>query len=338
MTGYQPSWRPYISMGLQNIKDIGSNSVMLTPTWHATRQNPPVLELVAGQDPMWFDMTQMVSQARQNGLDVSIHPVLMYGEDPAAWWQAGARDIGWWQTWFARYRTFMIYSADMAAQMGAKSLVIGDASILPALPGGLLANGSPSQVPGDAEKQWSQLIVEIRAHFTGKLYWMLPDSGSLSAVPDFMKSVDGLYIQMSAPLNQVNPPSLADLQASFSTLLDGDISGAHEKTGQPVILGLQYPSVSGAAGACALENNTCLSPLAFNLQNSANPQGDVALSEQADIYSAALMAIAQRPWINGIYASGYNPVVELRDTSFSIRGKPASDILWYWFPRLTGVK
>jgi len=43
-----------------------------------------------------------------------------------------------------------------------------------------------------------------------------------------------------------------------------------------------------------------------------------------------------RPAITGILSRGYNPVLALRDKSASVRGKPAQDILWFWFPRLTG--
>lgn len=338
MTGYRPSWQPYLAAAFQNASEIGANYVMLTPTWHVTRQNPPVIELVPGQDALWNDMTQAVSLARQKGLEVSLHPVLIYGEDPNAWWKAGVRDTGWWQTWFARYRAFILYFADMAAQTGAKALVIGDGSLLPALPGGSLADGSPSGLPGDMDQQWSQLISEVRTRFTGKIIWLLPDGGSLPPLPDFLKSVDALYIQMSAPLLDAAQPSQSDLEAGFAALLDGDILKAQQSVNKPVLIGLQYPSVSGAANGCAGGNAVCLSSLALNQPRLGNPQGDLSLNAQADIYNAAMTVISQRSWISGIFASGYNPAVELRDTSTSIRSKPASDILWYWFPRLTGVK
>lgn len=338
MTGYQPSWQAYMASGFQNIKDIGANTVMLTPTWHATRQAPPVIEQVAGKDPTWFDASQMVSQARQKGLDVTIHPVLLYDEDPSTWWQNGTRDEGWWQTWFARYRTFILYHADLAAQTGAKALVIGDASILLALPGGLLADDSASGAPANAGEQWSQLIKEVRSRFTGKVVWMLPDNGTLPTVPDFIKEIDAIYVPVSAPLVNADQNTQAGVETGLAALLDGDILKAQEKTGLPVLIGLQYPSVSGAATSCANAGSGCLSASALNRPSLARPEGDLSLQEQANIYSAALGIINQRSWVNGVYAVGYNPAVELRDGSLSVRSKPASDVLWYWFPRLTGVK
>ena len=55
---------------------------------------------------------------------------------------------------------------------------------------------------------------------------------------------------------------------------------------------------------------------------------------QADIYNAALLAINNIPWINGFISSGFFPPVILQDKSSSIYGKPAGDVLWYWFPKM----
>jgi hypothetical protein len=74
----------------------------------------------------------------------------------------------------------------------------------------------------------------------------------------------------------------------------------------------------------------------------ARPQADVSdigidLGEQADIYSAVLGAMNTRDWITGFVSRGYYPPVMLQDKSASVRGKPAQEVLKYWFPRLLGV-
>jgi hypothetical protein len=61
------------------------------------------------------------------------------------------------------------------------------------------------------------------------------------------------------------------------------------------------------------------------------------LQLQADLYEAVLTAVNGRPWISGVVSRGYYPPAALRDKSASVHGKPAADILWYWYPRLTGV-
>ena len=58
---------------------------------------------------------------------------------------------------------------------------------------------------------------------------------------------------------------------------------------------------------------------------------------QADVYQAMLNAVNSRTWIGGFVSRGYYPPVALQDASASIHGKPASDELWYWYPRLLGI-
>ncbi len=66
------------------------------------------------------------------------------------------------------------------------------------------------------------------------------------------------------------------------------------------------------------------------------PGASLDLSEQVDIYNAALNAINGREWIVGFVSRGYYPPVAVQDLSASIHGKPAADVLWYWFPRMLG--
>jgi len=40
--------------------------------------------------------------------------------------------------------------------------------------------------------------------------------------------------------------------------------------------------------------------------------------------------------VTGFYARGYNPAVAQQDRSASVNGKPAQDVLRYWYPRITG--
>jgi hypothetical protein len=47
-------------------------------------------------------------------------------------------------------------------------------------------------------------------------------------------------------------------------------------------------------------------------------------------------AINARSWVSGFVSRGYYVPAALQDKSASIHGKPASDLLWYWFPRLLG--
>jgi hypothetical protein len=334
---YHPSWQPYLVWAMQNLQDMRSNMVMIAPTWRFTHQDPPVVEPVAGKDPLWPDLTRMVGQAQQKGLGLAIHPVLEYPGDAQQWWQDADREDGWWQSWFDRYRTFTLYHADLAAQTGARMLVLGDENLSPALPGGVLADGSPSGVPGDALDRWRRLIAEVRSRYSGKLAWMVSCSGNLSPAPEFVGDLDLLYVRITPPLIEADQPSQPDLEASIAALFDEQILKLQEKTNQPVIIGLQFPSISGAYDGCIDLEGNCLAAGAFEQAAPEFSADALALNEQAVAYNAVLSVVNQRSWIAGFYATGYLPVVEMKDLSTSVRNKPAADVLGYWYPRLLGI-
>lgn len=68
-----------------------------------------------------------------------------------------------------------------------------------------------------------------------------------------------------------------------------------------------------------------------------NPQAAVNLQAQADIYQALMSAVNERPWVGGVVSRGYFPPAVLHDASASVHGKPAADVLWYWYGRFLGV-
>jgi len=66
---------------------------------------------------------------------------------------------------------------------------------------GLLADGQASSVPADAELRWSNIINDVRTHYSGEIWWALPYTpGSLETAPGFIKNVDGVYLLWNAPL------------------------------------------------------------------------------------------------------------------------------------------
>jgi hypothetical protein len=335
--GYHPGWQPYMNWAFKNMKDIGANTVILTPTWHYTQNNPPVIEAVPGQDPFWTDLTQMMNQARQQQLNVVLHPVGLYNGDPAEWWQNAGRSEGWWQSWFDRYRTFLLYHADLAAQMEAKALILNDEYMAAALPGGMLADGSSSGVPGDAAERWTALIEAVRGRYNGQLIWMVPvTDAELPAIPEFLSVFDQVYVRISAPLGDSEQPDMVELEAAFTELLDTELLPLQEKTNQPVVIGLQYASAQGTTQACIRAGEDCLAADDLYKAGFEIASADLALGTQADLYSAALSAVNQRSWVSGFVAGGYYPPVALKDKSYSVRLKPAADVLWYWYPRLVG--
>ena len=347
-SAYQPNWSYYAPQSFANTQALGANMVILTPGWTYTRVSPLQFAPIPGQDPLWIDSAIMISQARALGLNVALFPTPNFSasssptnlESPSAnFWMNAPRDAQWWQTWFTRYRAFAVNYADLAAQTGAQTLILGGAWIAPALPNGKLPDGNPSNPPADVEAQWKSIIADVRMHFKGQVLWALPYiKASLETPLNFMQDVDGIYLLWSASLSTNPSATKTDYTNEAGRLLDNEVSALASLLKKPLILAVAYPSATGAASGClSISVDKCLD---WNMLSRPNPDiGSVSLSlqTQADIYEAMLTAVNSRSWISGFVSRGYYPPVALQDKSTSVHSKPVADILWYWFPRMTGA-
>jgi len=113
---------------------------------------------------------------------------------------------------------------------------------------------------------------------------------------------------------------------------------ANSATSRPTTLTLSW---GGSSGATSYEH--CYDTTNDNACNGAwvstgtSKSAAISSLSQADIYQALFRAINSRLWITGFVSRGYYPPTILQDKSASIHGKPAADILWYWYPRLLGA-
>ena len=335
---YHPSWLPLLSSTLDDVQNLRANWVVFSPTWTYTRSSPPVLEVVTGQDALWFDVVDIVGQASARGLRMALFPSPRFPVEVDAWWSSAPRDVPWWQSWFERYRSFLLHHADLAARAGAPALILGGSWLTPALPGGALADGTPSGVPEDAEARWRQMLDEIRARYTGQILWALSDTQAAQNPPPFLDAVDSLYLLFSAPLSTDVMGPQFEMEAEAGRLLDNSIQPLYDLYGKPVILAAGYPSAEGSRTGCILDElGDCLDPQAWLLSPAAFPSAPLDLDGQVEIYSALLSAANLRPWITGFVARGYYPPTVLQDKSASIHGKPAQEVVGEWFSRLLEV-
>lgn len=330
-SSYHPSWQTYLPQALLDIQNLAANLLVLTPTWTTPCASPLLFAPTPGSDPLWAESNQTANLARAINLNVAIFPLARFRTDAQTWWASSPADETWWNRWFERYRAFALYHADLARQSGASMLILGGDWLSPALPGGLLPDGRPSNLPVDADGRWRDILAEVRQHFHGQLYWALPFSGELTTTPAFLSEVDGLYLLWYAPLNSAANPSVEEMAAQAGHLLDEQIAPLVNTLQKPLILAVAYPSVAGAARAS-------VDWQLFNQPERQDTSFSIHLAAQADIYQALLIALESRAWVKGFISRGYYPPAILLDRSASIHGKPAEEVLRYWYPRLRGVQ
>ena len=336
---YRPSWSGFMPAALGEMAARGSNAVIFAPTWTLQLNRPlPILGLDPARAPLRRDLLAWASEAGRLGLQVGLQPALTTAHGTVAeWWSSAPRDAAWWAVWYESYRSFLLTQARLASEAGASSLILGGAEIAPALPDGRLADGSPSGAPADADARWRALIDELRGVFAGRLGFRLELGDELQPPPSFLDAVDEVHIAWSAPLTPGGPADVQSMQATAAGLIDRTILASPILASKPIVLHVAYASVEGGALACpAAPDGSCRSLAEFDLGAVVDPDLPVDLTAQSQAFNALLLETAGRQAITGFYAARTFPVATLLDKSASTYGKPAQDILTFWYLRLTG--
>jgi hypothetical protein len=335
---HHPSITPRLPISFREINTLGANWLFLSPTWTFTRQSPPVLEAVTGKDISWSDLSYATDKAHSFDLNVAYNPTPNFPEGIEDWWSSSPRDFPWWHVWFERYRNFMLTFADKAQQDGASGLVLGGEWVSPALPGGLLPDGSPSGVPADAEERWRKIIAEVRERYQGTLFWALPTTKSGINPPPFIEDLDQVFLIWSLPLSDQPDRTVPQLSAAAADYLDSEVFLLDISLEMPLVIAADYPSANGSQQNCLVVSDddgeaACYDPRYLEPPYEDNSEVVLDLREQLSAYQALLTALNQREWIDGFVSTGFYSPAELQDKSASIHGKPAQSELEIWYNR-----
>jgi hypothetical protein len=335
---FDPSWLTFSPTSMNELAVLGANAVILSPAWVMEQNNPyPILNADPWITPFQDDLRRLSSEAVKNGLTVVLRPSLLPANgDLTSWWAESGRDLSWWTVWFETYRSFILTYAHAATEIGINKLILGGPEVTPALPQGVLGDGSPSGVPRDSEAQWKNLIQELRRIYPGRIGFEIELGEELQNPPPFLEAIDEIFIYWHAPLTEGEMKSFTELQSVVGSLIDEQLLNNPLLLGKPIVFNVEYLSVGVSASACAkAPDGSCRPPTVFDQGAIVDQDLSPDLEGQADVINAVILETYARPEIRGFYIRGYNPVVALQDKSASVNGKPARDVLWYWYPRLT---
>jgi hypothetical protein len=243
---FQVGWITYQKEALKGVAALNANMLVFTPTWSYTSQNPPSLEPVPGQNGLYSDWLELINSAKSMNLPLAVYPLPASKNEMAGWWNGADRDLSWWYSWYDRYQTFLLHHAYLAQQSGAYALIIGGPEVSPSYPNGVLADGSPSGVPAEAESRWREMLHEVRKIYKGQLLLAEPYKGNLVSPFSLASEFDQIYLLWSAPLSQEVDAPFSDLVSAFEAMLERDIRPLRVNTQKPIILALSYPSTSAA--------------------------------------------------------------------------------------------
>lgn len=327
---YAPAWEALALESLAAVQRLNANTVVLSPTWEAGGSGLPRLEARLGLDPTWQSLERQIALARALGLHVALAPQPRFADSGDEWWAQARRDGAWWQVWFEQYRTFALHHADLAERTGANALILGGGWVTPALPGGA------QDTPADADQRWAALLDEVRGRYRGQVGWLLPFAEEDTPAPGFLRGVDVLYVEWGAALGTWEGTTLSEMQSRAAQLLRLHVLPLAERYAVPVVLVAAYPSAQGGLTGCIPDDEGCL-PLYRLYPWMPELEGvPLSLGEQMEVYNALLAAASEAEWLDGFISAGYFPPAALQDKSASVHGKPAEDVLRYWFGKLLG--
>ncbi len=315
------SWKSSIDSGLNSIASTAANWVILSPTWSITNIDPPQLEPVAGNDLLWPDLLEMGVRITATGMQPVIFPRVSDRESSEQLWTFGSTDAGWWQTLFDRYRHLVLQSADLAEILNAGGLIVGDPAMKP-----LMDDVSSSHLPINSDEQWKQLIQTVRTRYTGPVIGVISVPETSGALPSWIHDVDAIYVLFTPSIEGVDDRSVDALNTAFSNALDVYLQPIAEQLNKPVLIGINPPASLYVLSGCLAKNDSCLN----NVELSGEEE-PLDLDLQARIYNAAIIESASRPWIKGFISREFDPLVVVKDQHPSVNGKPAWDVLWFWY-------
>jgi len=336
---YHPTWNSNLNQGLQEISSLGANSLIFSPTWVVSQNHSiPVLSFDPAYSPFNSNLKSLIQTAQQNNLDVILHPTLVFPKESSElWWQLSRRDNNWWTIWFEQYKAFLLCYAQIAQEMGVSRIILGGSEITPALPEGLLSDGSPSNVTALSTSYWRELITDIRSIYSGRIVFELELKDTLQSVPPFIDAIDEIHIYWHAPLSTEGLSALTEMQVAARSLLLNSVLNQSSFSGKPITISVEYPSVNGGTSGClSSEDGECVSASIFDQGAFIDPAFQIDLGEQAEAITAVLTESYYQAGVTGFFVRRYYPIVDLQDKSASINGKPCQEILKILYQRIAG--
>ena len=316
---------------ISRLAEFHTSTIIFTPQWFFNA-NSPVLTQKFNTTPLFKDLIEILDKTKSMGFSISLFPQIGPVDEISLFWETTTHIDSWWEAWFNSYSNFVLNYAKIAELSNAKQLIIGGKFLLSTFSGGIYPNGNFSDVPSNSDEKWQNLISEVRKTYQGELIWATNVHQARDPLPEFIYEFDGIYLLVDSPLVYSETEDFDTINWGFINVIDSLIYEVYRSTGLPITLGLGYPSVEGGALGCNLLENSCINDGIFSETEVINFAPD--MQEQSLIYNAIFPVLSSREWITGVAVRGYNPTPQLDERSSSIAGKPALQVIEYWYSGL----
>ncbi len=275
--------------------------------WERDPGKPPIVLATGHHEAFWGESDEGIAEttrmAHARGIRVLLAPhVWTHGGWTGVIAMKSEED---WARWFASYRTFILHYADLARACGIEALAVG-----------MELGGTTGR-----EREWREVIAEVRRHYGGRLVYGANWAEDLGHVR-FWDALDWIGVQAYYPLSDRREPGVAELTAAWRKPL-ADLESISRRWGKPVVFTeVGYHSLDTAASR----------PWVWDLEGSCSPV------TQARCYEALFRALEGAPAVRGVFVWKWNPYYAQSggpdDTEYTPQRKPAEEVLRRAFTRI----
>lgn len=323
---YHPSYLDSYLKGLAELKEKGINTIILYPSRSLEQSNSTsILYLAPHYDLLIHDIVKLNLLLNSLDMNLLLSPYLrinssqLYSSNLNPIIAQGKIDAA------DQYKDFILSYAQLASNLNEEEYIIDLFNYYQFFQ----ENNSDNSNENQLWDELPELISEVKSKFSGQVVCSLP-LNYLGTFPfEFLDSCDAFYFQFSDVFPQ--EASFRDVKDQIGSIIDDLVLPIYKSTHKPILIGFSSPSRKSEE----VVNMDLSDHGSFSPQNSMSFSEDVDLEYQNLIYNAFLNEIMSREWIQGIIARDYYAPLKLTDASSSINGKPAMDVLWYWY---TGVR
>jgi hypothetical protein len=336
LTGsYRPEWKNYIKNSLDSISGLNANTVIIPVTRTFRAVSPLWLDSDLSQDPPVEEIQNTVAYAREKGLRVYLMAQTQIPSSVEDFWNGFHQNHNSWDKWFEEISRFYVSTALLASNVKADGLIIGDEAISQVMSGSIPVQDIMNTYPDDGLQRWERILSDVNTAYSGEKWLALnyDDTQVETKLP--IDSVTGVYVLNLGKISDT-PGDAKTYTDLIAASLDNELEPFFTNTGKKAWIGLDFPSTDSAYQGCAFISGICRTPSILDFPLPPQPDVAMSLPQQSDLYNAAIPEINRRTWIEGISSRRFLTVGSRQDQSSSIRGKPASDIIWYWFASMTG--
>ncbi|RLE56087.1 MAG: hypothetical protein DRJ40_06690 [Thermoprotei archaeon] len=289
------------------------NYVALVVYLHQYDRYSCTVEIDESQD---LGLRKMVEVAHNLGLKVML--VLFLLVDDGTW--RGFIKPSDVEEWFRSYKRAVLHYAKLAQELGVEVLCIG--SELESLKSRKYAS------------YWVDIIDSVRSVYSGLITyntnWWYSEWGFRELLDlEWFRYLDFIGVSAYFELSRTEVKSVSELVECWYHTVHGrnvmsDLEKLARRYGKPIVLTeVGYRSVKGAE----------IKPWKFSDSGKPDPE------KQAMCFEALFRAFLgnPRPWFRGVFVWGWTTDPSTgtpSDTSYDLKGKPASDVVRKWFMRI----